>query len=460
MGQRNVLSAALLTGLLAGCGGGSDNTAPPAARAGQANESVVPAVPVAASLPMPLPAPVPVNAGPPPAPPSAGRPPRVPETHLRTAGDAAPPPSNEASPSLVRTVFLRGLQEPQDMALTPDGALFFTERTRGLSVRQRDGVVMRLFAPEDLATDGGGMFGVAVDPQFPVHRFVYVFLTSRRGDKRAHRVVRLELDGSYAVRERVDIVSGIAAGADAGAVRHAGGALRFGADGMLYIGSGDALDAEAPQSPVNLAGKLLRVDRDGLPAAANRTPRGFDPRIFAFGLRQPVALAMRTGDTAVLVAEEGAGHDELGWFGAGANGGWDPRCETAAVKSPAPASYCGAPASDKSRPLAAMTDLAKFPDAVRPVWTNLNRAQGMAGTAFLRGENWKSWSGAIAVAYTDAQRVDVLQLNAAGGVTGLVPLLPDAQTRIRALASGLDGALYVATDRKRGGDEIWRVEPR
>ena len=42
----------------------------------------------------------------------------------------------EKPPILVRTDFMSGLNRPWDIAFTPDGAMLFTEKCRGLSVRR------------------------------------------------------------------------------------------------------------------------------------------------------------------------------------------------------------------------------------------------------------------------------------------------------------------------------------
>lgn len=449
--MRTVINGAALGLLLLaiGCGGGSESVRTPALFSAQNEAQPLAMTPAPLSLPTPAPVPVPVNPAALPPPPAGGPPPKVPIGQPATAVDVARPA--QTAPMLARTVFLRGLDAPQDLAFAPDGTLFYTERSKGLAVRRTDGSVARIFAPKEL----GAMFGVAVDTQFAINRFVYVFLTTERGEP---RVIRLRIDAASAgVTERRDI---LAAGATARAAGepHVGGALRFGADGWLYIGIGDLLDPDAPQGAAVLGGKLLRVDRDGRPAAGNRSPTGFDARVFAYGLRNPTALAL-PGREEVFVGEDGAGQDEVTRFSAGANGGWDPRCARLAVTSVA-SGYCGRPSAERQRPLAAMTDLGRYPNAARPLWTNFNRAQGLAALAFLRGNGWKSWDGALAVAYADGRRVDVLRLGATGGVDEHASMLGTLEHAVRALALGAEGALYVATNGKAGGDEIWRLEPR
>jgi len=73
------------------------------------------------------------------------------------------------------------------------------------------------------------------------------------------------------VSARTDIVTDIpfkhAANAVGGAGAHSGGRLRFGPDGFLSITTGDNHQPTLPQDLTRLGGKVLRVDRDGQPAA-------------------------------------------------------------------------------------------------------------------------------------------------------------------------------------------------
>jgi aldose sugar dehydrogenase len=56
-----------------------------------------------------------------------------------------PTGSTDGAPVLNRTVVLQGLSGAWDVAIAADGAMFFTEKCRGLSVRRTDGSVTRLF---------------------------------------------------------------------------------------------------------------------------------------------------------------------------------------------------------------------------------------------------------------------------------------------------------------------------
>jgi glucose/arabinose dehydrogenase len=103
-----------------------------------------------------------------------------------------------------------------------------------------------------------------------------------------------------------------------------------------------------------------------------------------------------------------------------------------------------------------MTDLTKFPRALRPSWANHGESEGMSPCVFLSGSHWKEWDGRLAVGFLRGERIEILQLDSAGKTIGtvIVPGLPSE--RIRSLVLGPDGALYVSTD----GGEIWRLAPR
>src|SRR5512134_1295366 len=130
-------------GALVACGGGDSPAPPPPA--GTPTPTPPPPIPTP-----PPPAPTPA----PPIPPAPTPPPPAPPP--------APPPPGP--PTLTRTVYMTGLQNPWDMAFTPDGAMLYTERGRGLSVRRANGSTALLFQPPDMVAQGqSGMQGVAID---------------------------------------------------------------------------------------------------------------------------------------------------------------------------------------------------------------------------------------------------------------------------------------------------------
>src|SRR5262245_38666575 len=150
-----------------------------------------------------------------------------------------PSASRGDAPPLTRTVVLDGLDEPWDLAFTPDGALLFTEKCRGLSVRRADGSRHFLFgrdgaavaAPDFFCQGQSGAHGVAVDPAFASNRNIYLFMPSTLTRPPTNRVVRLVVEPGYTtVNARTDIVPDIpfkhAANAVGGAGMHSGGRVR------------------------------------------------------------------------------------------------------------------------------------------------------------------------------------------------------------------------------------------
>lgn len=360
-----------------------------------------------------------------------------------------------AAPGFTVTQVASGWRGPWDIAFAPGGAMFFTEKCHGLSVRLADGRVQRLFGngadyplrADDLFCQGqSGVHGVAVDPAWAQgRRFVYVFSASNLAtNPRTNRVIRLAVSADATrVSDRTDIVTDIAfkdVPRMGGPGAHSGGRLRFGPDGYLWITTGDNHNPDLPQDPKLLGGKVLRVDRNGKAAPGNAAPEGFDPRITTYGHRNPQGIAFRPGTSQVYTAEHGPNHsDEVTLLVAGGNAGWDPRnrpqlnCRDG---------YCGYSGDVQTMP---MTDLQRFPQAMRPVWTNNARSEGMGPAEFLSGNQWGAWNGALAVAFMRAQRVDLLELDRAGQLSRVVTVDMPSQ-RLRSLVQGPDGALWGSTD--------------
>ena len=365
-----------------------------------------------------------------------------------------------------RTVVMSGLSDPWDLAFAPDGAILFTEKCSGLSVRTSNGTVRRLFGTAGAALEAddffcqsqSGMLGVALDPAFAENRCVYVYMASNMGKAKTNRVVRLTVDKAYtAVSNRKDIVTDIPFKQSfnrwGGAGAHSGGRIRFSPfDGYLYVTTGDNHNGPLPQDLSRLGGKILRIDRSGKAANGNNTPSGGDPRIFTYGHRNVQGIAFHPGTGQPFASEHGPGHnDEVTPLTAGGNGGWDP-APTKGVTCPS--DYCGYTSNMPDGTPTPMTDLSRFPDALKPSWNNRGVSEGMGPCDFLEGPHWKAWEGRLAVGFLRGARIELLQMDAIGMTTKAttIPNLP-AQ-RIRSLVLDPDGALYVATD----AGEIWRLE--
>ena len=398
--------------------------------------------------------------------------------------------SPQPPPNLSATPVMSKLASPWDMAFLPDGTMFFTEKCKGLSVRQPSGAVNRLVGMKDsqgyattasdLFCDGqAGMSGVAVDPNFASNRFIYVYSASSMGSPSTNRVLRFNVsaDGTQ-LSDRKDIVSDVPYKTaksdhpfgDTGA--HNGGRLRFSpGDGFLYVTTGDTHNGEVPQHPTRIGGKVLRIDREGKAASGNNPPQGFDPRIYTYGHRNPQGIAFRPGTNQPFTAENGPWHsDEVTALVAGGNAGWDPRPNVGG-RGDCPDKYCGyspnqmgAMEPKERSAFMPMTDLRTYPNAMKPAWNNEGLSQGMSSAAFLNGKQWKQWDGKMVVAYMGigihgtpvGNRLDVLDLSADGLTAKRSKVsLPMPAGRFRSVVQAPDGSLYVATDE----GEIYRMTP-
>ncbi|NES97844.1 MAG: PQQ-dependent sugar dehydrogenase [Desertifilum sp. SIO1I2] len=151
------------------------------------------------------------------------------------------------------------------------------------------------------ATGEGGLLGMAAHPDFNNNRQFYIYYTRDRAGSPVNRVERWQLsaDGIAATPDRV-ILDDIPA-----ARFHNGGRLRFGPDGMLYIGTGDAREVQLSQDPNSLAGKILRLTPDG--EIPNDNPTAGSP-VFISGLRNTQGFDW-FNETTLWVSDHGPSGD-------------------------------------------------------------------------------------------------------------------------------------------------------
>jgi glucose/arabinose dehydrogenase len=332
------------------------------------------------------------------------------------------------------TPVIEGLSNPWDIGWLPNGTVLLTERPGRLHIYV-DGIdeAPVVIEPSDVVASGeGGMLGLEVDPSFESNGYVYVCFCSNESGQNDVRVVRFTLSVPDGATEegRADIVTGLPYGTG----RHSGCRPRFGPDGYLWVGTGDAASGTTPQDDASLGGKVLRVDRDGNAAPGN--PGGY--RWFSKGHRNVQGVAFRASDELGVSAEHGPNVDDEINLLVDGNFGWDP-----------------VPGYNESVP---MTDTVKFPDAVEAIFSTGSPTLAYSGAEFVEGAGWGDWNGALVVATLKAQHLHLYFVDSEGNVTDSGRWIED-RGRLRSPRMGPDGLLYVTTDGSGGSGQVLRVSP-
>lgn len=209
-------------------------------------------------------------------------------------------PELPLSPSKTISIepLLTGLEIPWGLAQLPNGDLLFSERTGRIHLLKKNDSLKKLLHSSQMQQNGeGGMLGLCIDPQFAVNHYVYAYETTD-----SNRVIRFKLQNETLTKDKV-ILGGIPQ-----AQNHDGGALKFGPDGYLYVGTGDVVQGTLAQDKNSMAGKILRIDRDGAPAPGNP----FNSRIWSYGHRNVQGIAWTHKGT--MLATEHGPSGESGWF--------------------------------------------------------------------------------------------------------------------------------------------------
>jgi aldose sugar dehydrogenase len=361
------------------------------------------------------------------APPLASRP----DTAEETAAAAEPV-------SFALETVVEGLETVWDMTWGPDGILWISERGGRISrVDVAARTVERVGQLQVTERGESGLMGLALHPDFPAAPWVYAVHSYSAGGGIRNRLVRMRWEGGRlgAPQTLLDDVPG--------GTNHDGSRLAFGPDGMLYMTTGDAGSARLAQDRGSLAGKILRLTPEGRPAPGNP----FGDAIFSLGHRNPQGLVFHPETGALYASEHGPDtDDEVNLIERGRNYGWpDVRgfCDSASERA-----FCAANA------------------VVEPVeaWTP---TVAVAGADFYRGDRFPEWRGSLLVTALRGESLFRLTLTPDGRrAASSERLLQGELGRIRDVAVGPDGAVYLATSNRdgrgrpaRGDDRIVRLVP-
>jgi glucose/arabinose dehydrogenase len=353
----------------------------------------------------------------------------------------------EGRPKLTVTTLATGLTIPWDLTWVGD-VMLFNERGGKLWSKRNGSARKSVTVPlADLfASSEGGLMGMVADPGARSNKRFYVCYASRAGGSaRDVRVVRWRLtsdtsavlDGSTPV-----VVSGLPITSG----RHSGCRLRFGPDGKLYVGTGDAADGSNAQDLQSLGGKVLRVNGNGsIPTDNPFYSQGGNARyVFSYGHRNLQGLAFRPGTKELWSAEHGTYRDdEVNLISRGANYGWDPQPQN------------NEPGYDETVP---MTDLAKFPTAKPAKWSSGNQTVAPSGITFLHSSIWGRWEGALVMARLKGHGIQLLYLDPETKVVATSSIDEvSSRGRIRTVQFGPDRALYFTTSNGGGNDVVGRI---
>ena len=302
--------------------------------------------------------------------------------------------SDERSSDLKVSTIATGLDTPWAIDWLPDGRALVTERpgrvrllTNGKVRQEPVGVI------DVVETDGSesGLLGLAVDPKFADNGFVYLYLTTP-GD---NEVVRYRFANDRLTKDGV-VISGIEAGPI-----HDGGRLAFGPDGKLYITTGETGEAQLAQED-GLNGKVLRT--------SEFRSDDIKPEVFTTGHRNVQGIDWEPGTGRPVITELGPdSNDEVNVLKQGANYGW--------------------PDGGGVKPI------ANYGDVISP-----------SGAAFVTKGAWK---GDFVFANLVGQQLRRLSLDG-DKVTRNESLLEGEYGRLRDVAEGPDGALYLLTSNRDG----------
>ena len=211
-----------------------------------------------------------------------------------------------------------GLKRPVYVTAPPGDARLFVVEQAGVIRVVKDGVVLpRPFLdiqPLVHSDAEQGLLSMAFHPDFRSNGYFFVYFLDRTRHIRVERF-RVAADPDVADAGTGRSILSI----DKPGWEHNGGLVRFGPDGMLYIGTGDGGNtprlSRNAQDPQSLLGKILRLDVND--EAGYRIPAGNPlqgiagrPEIWATGLRNPWRFAFDSAAGLMYIADVGQYHRE------------------------------------------------------------------------------------------------------------------------------------------------------
>jgi glucose/arabinose dehydrogenase len=341
-----------------------------------------------------------------------------------------------------------GLTFPWGMQFLPDGAILVTEKNPGalrivengrLDPRPISGV------PDVEVRGQGGLLDVRLHPDFERNSMVYLSYSKGcdNGNGATTAVARGRLDrAGHALRGVEDV---IVFDACTRRGQHFGSRLVFDDDGYLFVTVGDRGEMDQAQNTANHQGTLNRLEDDGTIPPDNPFVgrRGYQPSIWAYGIRSPQGLALHPETRELWETEHGPqGGDELNLIERGSNYGW-------------PIITYGVNYGRERRPIGA--GITEAPGLEQPVhyW---DPSIATSSLMIYGGDAFPEWKGDAFVGGLAGLQVARVTVHPDGS-TSEVSMLEEMRQRIRDVREGPDGYIYVLTDVGNARAQLLRIVP-
>ena len=351
----------------------------------------------------------------------------------------APKPATTADWEL--EIVSDGLDHPWALEFLPDGSILVTERPGTLRVVGIDGSVGDPIegVPQVHAVAQGGLLDVALAPDFEQSRRIFLTFSEPTGNASRTAAATGILSEDHSTLSEVEVI--FRQHPEFQSRGHYGSRIVFDREGRLFITMGDRMDRsrELAQDPSNTIGTVARINADG--SIPDSNPFVGDPNradaIWSWGHRNIQAATLHPGTGRLWTIEHGpAGGDELNHPEAGKNYGW-------------PAVTYG----ENYRGTKVTGGITRRDDVEQPVyyWDPVIAPSGMT---FYTGEAFPEWKGDLFIGGLGSAKVVRLVFD--GDRVAAEEWLPVGE-RVRDVAQGPDGSLYLVTDQDNG--KLMRIVP-
>lgn len=329
-----------------------------------------------------------------------------------------------------------GLDRPWALEFLPDGRLLMTERPGRLRIVTVDGALSEPLAnvPEVMAEEQGGLLDVALAHDFATSSRIYLSYAEPRegGSGTSVAAATLRLEGTPRLEDVQVIFRQLPTFKNG---KHFGSRIAVTSAGPLFVGLGERFTDETrekAQTLDNHLGKVVRIHGDGSVPADNPFvgQEGALPEIWSIGHRNIQSAALHPDTGKLWIVEHGPkGGDEVNLPEAGKNYGW-PRVSYGV-------NYDGSPVGSGD---------ASAPGIVEPIYYWVPSI-APSGLLFYTGDAFPAWRGDMFVGALVEEHLARLVVED-GRVIAEERLLTDLGRRIRDVAQGPDGLVYVLTDGK------------